>query len=335
MRLRAGFSKLRRRYRVGMRAVKRIFLFIIVLPFILIGAFFFVRYLGYLKDPDPEKTFILPHLELAVFSVTNMDEEKTDVTASLLIDNPMPIGFTADSISYEIFITGKSVAKSSHRKSVTVKGADTSWIVVPVTLYTEKLVNILEANEAKGVDSVDYEIRAAFYTDLVFKRKFDITVKRKLPLVHIPEAKVTKIEIDPAGLSDLQLYVHTRIENKNVFALRSEDITYQFSVAGHPWVKGTEPVSIDIPPHSTAEVVFPVKIQLKEVGATAFTLLKKRKNIDYNFELNLRLGYEENVLSNSVIVVKSKGVISELVDVVRKDKDERKQERKEEKKEKK
>jgi LEA14-like dessication related protein len=311
-----------------MRVVKRILVFIIVLPFILIGLFFMVRYLGYLKDPDPDKTFILPHLELAVFNVTNMNEVKTDVDARLLIDNPMPVGFTADSISYEIFITGQSIAKSSHRKSARIKGADTSWIVVPLTLYTEKLVNILEANEAKGVDSVDYEIRAAFYTDLVFKRQFDITVKRKLPLLYIPEVEVTKIEIDPDGLTELRLFVHTRIENKNVFDIESEDIVYQFSVAGHPWVKGTEPVSVEIPANSTAEVVFPVKVQLKEVGATAFTLLKNRRNIGYDLELSLRLGYEEDVLSNSIIVIKSKGVISELVDVVRKDKGERKKEKK-------
>ena len=177
---------------------------LLVLPIVIIaiiGLFFAERYVKYVRDPDPNKTFLLPRLKLPRLEITSLTAEKTEVTAKILIKNELPISFTADSLQYLIFIDNTQVVKSRYKKTLTLKGADSSLISLPITIINRDLSAVLKSNERKNVDSAEYRIQASFYMNMPFLKKFHIDIKALLPLYHVLEVKANHLKIDSLDLS--------------------------------------------------------------------------------------------------------------------------------------
>jgi LEA14-like dessication related protein len=301
-----------------MKSKRSIGLLIFLLALLIIGAYVVVRYLSFIEKKDPYKMLTLPRLEETIVEVKNITREKTELNAKMLLTNPLPFRIGADSIAYEFFIADSSVLKTTHRQSVSLKASDTSWVIIPVTIYNQKLASILERSEKNGFDSVYYEVRGSFYSSLLNDRKFNFRYGRMLPLIHTPEVEIARVEIDSANFNRFKLLIHARIKNENVFPLDANDIYYRFAVAGNPWVKGFKPGLTNIPADSTVEIIFPVTISLEEVGETVFSLLRKGKNIGYALELNLKIVAENNMLHNSLVMVTSDGTIKEIIDLTKK-----------------
>jgi LEA14-like dessication related protein len=308
-----------------MKKKRHIVLIIFLSLFVCFGIFFLVRYIGFLNNKDPYKTFILPRLDETIVDITSLTREKTELNARMLLNNPLPFKITADSIAYEFFIGDSLVLKSSYRETITLKAGDTSWIFIPVTVYNQKLVSILNRSEKAGHDSVYYEVKASFYSHLLNDKKFDVHFGRLLPLIYIPEITITHIEIDSANFNRLKLLVHSTIQNKNVFPLDTKDVSFRFAVSGNPWVKGTRPGLLPIPKDSTVEIIFPVSVSLEEVGETVFALLKKGKHIGYTFEMNMKIVAEKNILKNSLVTINSSGTIEQIIDLAKSPKKQNKQ----------
>jgi LEA14-like dessication related protein len=306
-----------------MKRKRRVGLLVFLLLLLAAIIYVVVRYISYLDDKDPYKTFIMPRLEQSIIEVNSITRDKTELTARMLLDNPLPFKIGADSIAYEFFIGDSSVLKTSYRQSVTLKASDTSWVLIPVTVDNQKLISILERSEKSGFDSVYYEVRGSFYSSLLNGKKFNFRYGRMLPLVHLPDVAITRVEIDSANFNRFKLLIHAKVKNKNEFALDTRDISYRFAVAGNPWVKGMKPGLTHIAADSTTELIFPVTISLEEVGETVFTLLRKGKNIGYAFELNLKIVSEKNMLKNSVVTVISDGTIEEIIDLTKSPKEKR------------
>lgn len=300
-----------------MRSFRKILFWIVLLLLIITGAYFGIRYFKYSKDPDPYKTFLIPKVELSEFEILNLNSKKTELMAKMLIRNQMPIGFKADSIDYKFYIEQEEVFKSSYRNSISIKGSDSSWIMIPITVFAEKLITILKKSEQKGLDSADYEIKSNFYTNYTFNKKIKIDIKRRLPLFHMLDVKVVRVEIDSFRLSGATLLVHTKIANKNVFDLKLKDINYRFAIAGNEWVEGIKPGPVNLLAHSVSDVTMPLKISFKEVWQTIFELIKKGKKIDYKMEARFKIYPDNSMMKNSKAFITSAGTLNEVMDLVK------------------
>ena len=153
---------------------KKIFVALSLLVVAGIATFFIWTYIDYKHEKDPYKKFLLPRLELSDLKVTSLTANRTDMILKLLIENQMPIGFTADSLVYGIFINDVEIAKDRYKESIKIEPDGSNWISLPITVFNKTLKSILKENKPGMIDSVQYSLQASFYTDIVFKERFHV-----------------------------------------------------------------------------------------------------------------------------------------------------------------
>lgn len=298
--------------------VKKILLGALIIITLLAGGFLMWRYVGYKKDKNPNKTFLAPRLELAVVNVKEMTDEKTVMTVDMLIKNQLPFGFKIDSLQYEIFIKDTAVVKSTHSEPVQIKGADSSVVTLPITIYNNTLVSVLKNSENEGLDSVEYKISATFYTDIIFKKEFNINIKRYYPLVFIPKVKIGKIEVDSLSFKRAKLAVYATVDNKNIFDIKVKDVDYEFGIENNEPVKGTLAGLTNIARQSTTDIEIPVEVNFKESSRSLWDLLKQGRDVNYTLTLIFKIDSEKNVMQNSKVVFVNKGTVKTLMKLARK-----------------
>jgi len=305
--------------------MKKILLIILLLIVLLIAGLFIWRYVNYSRDPDPDKTFFLPRIGMSVIEVTSLTSEKTEMTVRVLIKNILPFNFTADSFQYELYINDAEIVKSTYAKSIFLDANDSSWIMLPVTVFNRQADSLIASNEVRRIDSAEYRMHASFNTDILFNKRHNVTVRRYLPLVHIPRLDVDKIEVDSLNVKRAAVTMHVAIRNDNVFDIKFKDCAYDLQIEDDDWVKGVIKGHTVIKAKSVSKMAIPASISFKETGKTLFKLLKKGGDVRYNLFMNLIVETENDMIVNSKAIVKSKGTVKSLVKVskeVMEDKDE-------------
>ncbi len=296
---------------------KKILLTVLFLIIASIATFFIWQYVEYKRDTSPHKTFLLPRAELSIAEITSLTTEKTEMTVKVLLKNQLPFSFTADSLQYNISVNGVEVMKSHHKKTITLESNDTSWISLPLTIKNQQLKSILKASERKDFDSVEYRLQATFFTDIVFRKKFDVDIKRLLPLIYIPELTTKHIEVDSLNFSRAAILLNVSIKNQNVFSIKAKNIAYKFAIEDHEWIEGVIPGVTDIKEQSVTELQIPLRLSFKEVSRTLFDLLKEGKNVTYKLELWFRIDSESHSVMNSKVILESSGSVKSLMKAVK------------------
>lgn len=295
---------------------KKILLSILFLIIASIAAFFIWQYVKYERDTSPHKTFLLPRAELSIVEITSLSSEKTEMTVKVFLKNQLPFSFSADSLQYSIFISGVEVIKSHHKKTITLESNDTSWISLPLTINNHQLKSILKASERKDIDSVEYRLQATFFTDIVFRKKFEVDIKRFLPLIYIPELTSENIQVDSLNFSRAAVQLNVSIKNQNVFSIKAKDIAYTFVIEDHELIEGVIPGFIDITEQSVTELQIPLRLSFKEVSRSLFDLLKEGKDVTYQLDLSFRIDSENHSVMNSKVLLKSSGSVKSLMKAV-------------------
>jgi LEA14-like dessication related protein len=293
--------------------IKKILLTVLLLFIAAIATFFIWRYVGYEHDRDPNKTFLLPRVELSDIEITSLTAEKTEMTLRVLIKNQIPLSFTADSLQYKLFINNVEVVKDHYKDSIKIGSNDSSWITLPITIFNRDLVSVLGTDKREHLDSVEYRLQLSFYTSSFFNKHFDLNLERLLPLVSIPEVKEDHIEIDSLNFSRAAIRLLVSVTNQNVFGLKAKNIAYQLSIENNEWIKGEIPGFTDIKAKSVTPLAVPVRLSIKEVGKTLFDLLKKGENVRYRLRLTFKMEPDNNMMKNSSVIIESEGTVKSLI----------------------
>src|ERR1041384_1487087 len=83
----------------------------------------------------PDKSILFPKMDSVLVAITELTKEKTKMNVRMRMNNPLPFKISADSITYEFFISDSSVMKSRYRENISLKASDTTWLFVPVVIY--------------------------------------------------------------------------------------------------------------------------------------------------------------------------------------------------------
>ncbi|MBI2268900.1 MAG: LEA type 2 family protein [Bacteroidetes bacterium] len=301
-----------------MKKLLKIFLIILFILLGIIAGLFTWRFVNYKLDKNPDKTFLLPYVEIAQVEIASHTPERTELIVNMRIVNHLPGSFTVDSLQYSVFIDGEKVVKNTYKRSVTFKHGDSSRIELPVTISTDELKAIIKANDKKGIDSVEYQLQVSFYTDLIFKKKFGFNFKKVLPLYYFLEASAEHIRIDSLNFSRAAIQLIVSVKNKNVFPIRFSEVSYKFAIEDHKWLEGRIPGLTVIKANSVTEISIPIRISFREVGKTLFDLLKNGSKVNYKLWIAFVIESEKNILSNSKVILNSSGSVKSLLKSVQK-----------------
>ncbi len=292
--------------------IKKI-LFILLLIFIALVASFFVwRYWNYVHDKDPNKTFLLPRLELPEFEITSLTSRKTEMIVKVDIKNQLPLSFTIDSLQYRIFLDSTQILKDHYKKAISLKRNAISQISLPITFFNDSLSSVLKANERENADSVEFHFQGSFFTRIFFKKQFNIDIKRLIPRFYTPEVKAEHFEIDSLNFSRAVVQLIVSINNQNAYSFKADSITYEVAIEDNQWFKGIIPENIDIKAQSITGLTIPITISFKEVAKTLFNLLTKGNQVHYRLHLTFIIESDNNMIMNSKVNLESGGSVKSL-----------------------
>jgi LEA14-like dessication related protein len=298
-----------------------VLLALILLP---IAVFFALQFYHYSKNESPYRTLLIPRLEIVVIEINDLSSDEISLHEKLLIHNPLPFNFTADSLQYKLFIGDVEVIKSTYTKSLIIRKWNSTWIDLPVTINNDKLLAALNKADKQGKDSVMYRIQTTFHTHIPFKKKFDIDAEKLLPLFYIPTAQLKEVYHDSLSLKGVTLFLKVMIGNRNKFPFKVKDLKYKFSLADNEWVNGAEWGEIDIKQQDSTELLLPLRISFSDIFKSIGPLIRKGGKVEYKFSMDLKLVSESNAIKNSKVIVNDTGTLKELIKLA---KDEKKKEK--------
>lgn len=293
--------------------IKKIILTLLFLFIAIIASFFIWRYWIYVHDKDPNKTFLLPRLELSELEITSLTSHKTEMMVKADIKNQLPLSFTIDSLQYRIFINDTEILKDHYKKSISLKRNASSLISFPITIFIDSLSSVLKANELENADSVEFHFQGSFFTHIFFKKQFNVDIKRLIPRIYIPEVNVEHFEIDSLNFSRAVVQLLVSVNNKNVFPFKADSIAYEVSIEDNQWIKGIIPGFTDIQAKSVNNLIIPITISFKEVSKTLWDLLTKGNKMHYKLHLTFRIESDNNMIDKSKVILGSEGSVKSLM----------------------
>jgi LEA14-like dessication related protein len=299
--------------------VKKRFLLIPLGIIIAIFATFFAwRYIKYLHDPDPYKTFLIPRLALSQVEIASVTTEKTELKAKIVIKNQMPLPFVIDSIRFVFSIDSDVVAKSLYNKIITLRGNDSSSIELPITIFNQVIGTGAKTHTLNQIDSVVYRFQGTIYTNIPLIKQFNIDIKKLSPRFRIPDIQAGHIIVDTLNFTTALIQIPLAITNANAFSLKAKNIAFEFTIDGKNWLKGLVPGMTDIRAANVTELQIPVRISIKETIRTLFRLLKHGNSVQYTIRLICTIESEHPMVKNSKVRFENTGSVKALLKAVKK-----------------
>jgi LEA14-like dessication related protein len=288
------------------------------------------------KQSDKEVAdYIVPKISFQQMQLTNLTPERADVKMRMIIDNPGPIGFKIDSLFYIVSIADQEVARTTYPDTLRLKAKDSTELTLPLTLYYDKLKDVTDRLANQGQDSVVYRVNATIFstTKLIPKDKFNLKVDKKLPLVTVPDVKITNIKVNDLKLKGATMEVEAAVRNRNVFPISFKDLAYSVQIEDNEAVEGNKPGIVKIPAKGSSSFTIPVQLTFKEMGKTVIDIIREGKDVNYNVKLKTELTSESDIIKNSRINLNTTGKLKTITDAVKEKVQEKKAEKKEERKE--
>lgn len=300
--------------------LKRIVLALFILFFGALTVFFAVDLYHYSQDKSPNRTLFVPRLELSLIRVNSLTAEKTDISGTILVHNPLPLNLAADSLSYRFYINGVEVIKSTYIKSIHIHRWDSTLFTLPVTINNDKLINTLQTAHAQGADSVTYRVKTTFYTHLPFKKSIDIDVETQQPIFYIPTVRVVDVNYDSLSIKGVTLYVDLMVGNKNKIDFKFKDLQYRFALGDNPFVTGTKWGVVNIKQQDSTELVLPIRISFGDAFKGLGALISHGGKTGYQFDMELKLVADTKALNNSKVYMVDAGTVREIMKLAKAEK---------------
>lgn len=286
-----------------------------------------------------------PRLEMSNATITNIDNDKIDMTVRMLIDNPLPVGFKASRLNYTVLMANTPIVQDTYEKAIEIKSGDSTYVTLPMKILVKKLMQVLETLDKKDIDSTTYTIRSTFDLDvpILGDRTFKTTIEKRLPTYYVPEIKIDDIDLGKVGLKRTDVAAKVRVINRNKFPYNFTDTHYSVIIDGKQISEGDQPEPILIRAQATTPVVFPVTIKPGQALSLIPDALFNKETTPYVINFRCRIVDKDNspMFSNSKLTTQIKGTLadfkklaSDAADKKAAQKDAEKAEKKEERQEK-
>ncbi len=274
------------------------------------------------EGKDANDKTLKPRLEMSNVTITDISDDAISMTMKLLIDNPLPVAFTAHQLDYSLAIAGEEVMKDAYKKPISIKSGDSTVVTLPAKLMAEKLTKTLKRLEAKGIDSTEYSVRSSFALDvpILGERTFTVTSTKKLPTIYIPKVKIEDIDLGHVGLGHTDLAAKVNITNKNKFPINMTDVHYAVKIDGKLISEGTPDGPVLIKQQATTPVVFPVTMKPgKALGLLPKALFdKKDTKYEVDFSSKLLVKGKNPMINESKMASKVTGTLADLKNLAKK-----------------
>lgn len=285
----------------------------------------------FIQSDKKTAKYFLPKLKIATVQILDLNSERAVATMDLRLYNPL-IGLHIDSLFYTVSIENKEVIRSTYPSPFDLPADSSHHLVLPVTIYYDKLVDLLKTLEKKGLDSVTYKVKTIAYTNYLLKKKIVIETERYLPLIRIPEISIEGVHINKPGISNTVVNVSILLYNPNVFSVGFKDMHYAIKIDDDKSLEGNMPDPVWASAMDTTRFSIQSSIDLKEVADNIVDYLINPAKSYYKLTVSMKLLSKQPMIENSKMILISEGTLKEIKKIRKDIKEEKKEELKQEKK---
>ena len=195
-------------------------------------------------------------------------------------------------------------------KGLEIKPVATSTVQLPVTVKFDDLRRL--SGDLWNQDRFAYQLDTEFDVDLPLIGSYTIPVTRsgELPVPRLPQVKITGLKINHLSYSAAELVAQVEVHNPNVFELAFSDFDYRLYVNQREWGKGSIDQRIAIPQKGAGSLGIPVRLNIMEMGQTAYQLLSSSQSLQYNLQGSLVLDTGMALLNNYRMPLNIEGIAS-------------------------
>jgi LEA14-like dessication related protein len=285
--------------------------------------FLLLQWNQYRNGPNPDRSFLKPHLEIDRIEITKLDELRTDGSMRIKIKNPLPIAFTVSDLKCSLYLEGEDLLDKAYPEPISVNAHDSTFFEFPVSLQNQKLVGIRRQVKQEQKDSIEFELRTSFSTNRPFTKHISVNIKKKKPIFKIPEAELERTEIDSLSIRGATLIMHIHLKNLNAYPIDLEKMKYQVEIGKNMHLDGKKEGILDIPAQGQTNLELPFHMQFGNAGKAFLEVLIHGKNLDYHLEQQFIINSKNKILNNCKVHIIKDGKVGALIQLRKKQKQKR------------
>jgi len=224
---------------------------------------------------------VKPTASLTGMRLANINFEQVDLIFDLAVENKNPVALDLAGMDYDLKIANQSLVSGVTAKAIKIKADSTSEVELPITLKFADLKKL--PGELWNKDTFSYRLDTRFNLILPVIGNYVIPVSQQgeLPVPKAPEIKVKTVKVKNLSFTTADLVTEVEISNPNAFNLAINNFDYQLKINQQSWGKGKLNEKYMVPEKNKAVIEVPIKLDILNVGQSAYKLLLNKSPIEY------------------------------------------------------
>jgi LEA14-like dessication related protein len=247
-----------------------------------------------------------PVVSLRSVELTGISFTGAELLCKVNVENPNNFNIIFPEIDWKFFINTNSFISGVLKNNEPIKSRRTTVVDIPVSVNYVDVFNTFAS--LRGSKSVDYKIaldvKIAF-ADLINK-VWHLEHDGNFPVLQIPAVSFRGIDVKNISLTRLDFELNLEIENKNIFAMTVNRLSYVLAINNSQWSNGNVQ-NIKIAADGKAVVPISFSINSLNMISEITQIITRNTDVSYTFTGDLRLGADLPILTDLGTSVNASG----------------------------
>ncbi len=222
-----------------------------------------------------------PTLEYNRMSIQSIDFNRAVLQFHFDVNNPNPVGLTADRYSYEFFINDNSFLSGTEDQNLRISRESVSTLSVPVTLNFSEMLNTFSS--LVGSEVIAYRINTEVQFDIpgLGVQRLPVNAAGELPIPRIPRIEFGGFDVKNLSLAGAEMEVAFRVTNPNIFGISMSNAAYTLQVNGREWLDTRLVDAIRLGASESDTIRIPIRLNSAQMGSVLLEMLAGTTTFNY------------------------------------------------------
>ena len=226
-----------------------------------------------------------PEVVLEKVDLTDVDFQQAKLRADLRVKNKIPVVVKLARVNWKVKIDADELVTGVIENALDIPANGELPVQIPFALKFEDLYRIQQ--KLKDQDTAPFRFEGTLQVETpVGPVKLPFHHDGTVPVLHIPQVEVAKIEVKGVTMSGADIRLGFRVKNPNGIALDLQSLDYALSVAGAEVANGALPSALNVPPKGQGTFDADVKVSFLKAQEAAQAITTK-SSAQYSLKGNL------------------------------------------------
>lgn len=233
-----------------------------------------------------------PTIQYSSMSIQSIDFNSATLQFNFDVDNPNPVGLTANRYSYEFFVNENSFLSGTQEENLRISRESVSTLSVPVTLRFSEMFNTFSTLFRD--DSFAYAINTEVQFDVpgLGMQRLPVNASGNLPIPKVPRFEFGGFEVKNLSMSGADMEVRLNVTNTNSFPIALNRANYQLDVNGRNWLDTSLSEPLRLSEKDSSQIIIPISLNASQMGNVLVEMMMGSTNFEYQLSGSADVGAE-------------------------------------------